>query len=261
MDYGYWEDFVKKWQRNNSKNSAIKGWSSPVNILFNSTNPPVSSFDYLPEPWWGNDGSLPLHTVIINFNPGKGESIQKKGILPVISSYANDIVLSGILPKTDCWHCKHRALPILDSLKRLGYVSGPVSTHNSLSIELIPWHTKGIDNDYWDYVNQNASIIFDSVIRFAANESSRIPNLKLNSVVLLKMNEASIFKLLNLFQQQASIGYNLVKPTTKTASGNACYLEFAFDALPNSRFVALWGKQTRNNLPNPKDLDEILKAV
>jgi len=43
MDYGYWEDFVKKWQRNNSKNSAIKGWSSPVNILFNSTNPSVSS--------------------------------------------------------------------------------------------------------------------------------------------------------------------------------------------------------------------------
>ena len=259
MNYNYWNGFVIDWTK--GYQTAIGGWSDPNNILFNDSAKKDPSSDFIPEPWWGNDGSSPLHSVIINFNPGKGEDIQRKGNLPVISSYANDVVLSGLLPKTDCWHCKHRALPILNSLKRLGCMSGPVSTHDSLSIELIPWHTKGVDSAYWDYVNQNASIIFDSVIRFAANESLRITNNKLKSVVLLKMNETNILRLLRLFRKQASVEYSIKKPKKTTASGNACYLEFAFDALPNNRFVALWGKQTRNNLPNPKDLDEILTAI
>ena len=258
MSYKYWDSFVCDWQK---KIKSIGEWSDPDLIpLYNDPSFKTRSSLYIPEPWWGNDGSLPLHSVIINYSPGEGQETQLHSSLPHISSYANDIVLSGILPRTNCWHCKNRALPILSSLKRLNCIKGPLSLNNHLSVELIPWHMKGVNKSFWDYVSQNASVVFENVICFAANESSRIANEKLKDKVLLKINEDGILRLLDVFQT-VDIGSEIVLHKRPTLSGKAFFLKFRFDSLPNNCFIALWGTRARNNLPQPIDLDEILQFI
>lgn len=117
MFYTYWNDFIKKWF-SGCKN--IDGWTEPAGKL---------SSHYIPEPWWGNDDSQPLHSIVVNFNPGKGGFPQKRENLTKVfkSSYANDIVnnttiQSGSKEWPNCtrnWNLKKRAIPILQHLDML----------------------------------------------------------------------------------------------------------------------------------------------
>ena len=130
MDYyKYWEEFVAQWYKNTD--NAIKGWSNPDEEpapLCNTKGGEKSSL-YIPEPWWGNDGKQPLHSVVINFNPGEGgpqqerESIRNRKLYN--GSYADDIVnYSGETGKkgdrwpdnTAYWHFIYRARPVHNTL-------------------------------------------------------------------------------------------------------------------------------------------------
>ena len=152
MTYLYWENFFQQWK---AGAKAINGWTDPDSLplpLYNSDNKDLSSL-YVPEPWWGNDGSSPLHSVVINLNPGAGEDPQTINSINAhnFQSYAA-LVNSCYLPKTIAWHLGYRVEPILNALNRGGYISKKdISLKSHLSIELIPWHTQSADTTYLKY--------------------------------------------------------------------------------------------------------------
>lgn len=79
MNYVYWNDFVSLWFQGCK---AILNWSDPDTIpLLNDPKVRDLSSLYVPEPWWGNDGSQPLYSVIINYNPGCGRLFQRQANL------------------------------------------------------------------------------------------------------------------------------------------------------------------------------------
>ncbi|MBR5035494.1 MAG: hypothetical protein IKX71_09335 [Bacteroidales bacterium] len=99
MNYNYWNIFVLGWSVGKK---SIGGWTNPNSIsLYNDSSQKDKSSLYIPEPWWGNDGSAPLHSVIINYNPGKAQSFQISGAVRVLHSYATEIVNSGLLSRTE----------------------------------------------------------------------------------------------------------------------------------------------------------------
>ena len=256
MSYQFWENFVKDW---NLGRTSIRGWTDPNLIpLLNSISTGSCSIDYIPEPWWGNDGSQPLHSIIINYNPGQGGPHQAKPTL-YNGSYASSIVNAGVFPKTDRWHEHKRAMPILDSLHRLGYVPGGYSIRNHLSIELIPWHTFGISGGgFWKYVQKNIIPIYENVICFSANEANRICNHKLHSVVLIRMSAYS-FDRIAMLLNNAGITTTCIHPGVSV--GNAKYAEYSIFRLSNTRFITIWGARLRNNMPIPEDLDGIISRL
>ena len=258
MSYSFWNSFIHNWT--NGKKDLEK-WSNPDSIpLFNDSNKKDLSSDYIPEPWWGNDGTTPIHSVVINFNPGLGNDIQKRGIIPFKSDYAKDIVNSGVLPKTASWHWKKRGLPVLSSLNSLGVIQkSQIIPSAHLSIELIPWHTKNVTKAYKQYVLSNGAAIFDTVLLFAAEQSKRIPEEKLRNTVLLKMNESSVKVLLESLVR-AGYSYHIL-PTKNCPLGDGHCLIFTIDQLPEIRFCSIWGSKSRNSFPSAPQMDYILKAL
>lgn len=254
--YSYWESFVEEWIKGEK---AIMGWTNPDEIpLYGSEN--IFSSEYIPEPWWGNDGNHILNSVVMNFNPGKGYDAQLKDQIPYKGSYANDIVNSGILPINDRWQWIHRAYPVLASLQRLGFKTGYPCLREHLSVELIPWRTPIVDKDYDHYLQLNIKEVFDNSICFAAQESHRIENDKLRDVVLLRMREAPTTYLLNQLKE-AGQDSSIIRKKQKTSSGNGAFLEFSLKSLPNVRFISVWGSKSRNNFPPPTDMDEIIQSI
>ena len=186
MDYyKYWEEFVAQWYKNT--NNAIMGWSNPDEepAPLCNTNGGEKSSLYIPEPWWGNDGKQPLHSVVINFNPGEGgpqqerENIHNRKLYN--GSYADDIVnYAGETGKkgdswpynTAYWHFIFRARPVHNTLG----LKPSLKSH--LSVELIPWHTINVNKEthYRLYLEQNIKAVYEYSICFAAQESKRIAN-------------------------------------------------------------------------------------
>lgn len=253
----YWDSFIKHWK---GGSKAISGWSDPDSIpMYNNKEMKTLSSGYIPEPWWGNDGKSILHSVVINYNPGEGKQSQELKSLPTISSYADDIVNADLFPKTNCWHCRQRAMPILNSLKRLHQISGPYGVHNHLSIELIPWHTHNVDSLYWEYLKNNAQNIYNNVLSFAAAESSRIDNDILKSIVLLRMSGDSVIKLLDALSNVDI--YSTRHNIEHTKSDETHLIRFEFEQEPNVRFISFWGNHIRNGMPSPKEMDELLTMI
>jgi hypothetical protein len=199
--------------------------------------------------------------VVINFNPGQGENIQHRNVIPYHGDYAKDIVDSGWLPKTAKWHENRRALPILNALKRIGVL--PTNyiplLDNHLSVELIPWHTENIGkaSGFHDYLKANILNVFEYSICFAAHESKRIANEKLRNVVILKLSKTNTNILLKLLD---GIGYSSIASPERTVPGTKSHcLEFTINRLPGIRFFSIWNSISRNNFPPAEDLDYILK--
>ncbi len=258
MFYNTWEDRIADWYAGRPMGT----WSDPNETpLLNSINPQTNSKDYVPEPWWGNhDINTPLHSVVINFNPGQGGDIQLHSAIPYKCSYAKDIVDSGYLPKTGQWHENRRALPVLNALKNIGILppSYKPSVNNHLSVELIPWHTEnaGARCGFTKYLKENILSVYEYSICFAANESKRIANPKLSNVVILKLSGTKTKKLLELLD---GIGYASVIKSQQTApSGQSHCLEFSIKRLPGVRFCSIWGSKSRNNFPSQADLEYVL---
>lgn len=268
--YDYWNDFVDKWFKGITQ---ISNWTNPNSLpLLNSLNPncglnlDYSSF-YIPEPWWGNDGTEPLHSVVINYNPGDGGYAQEKTQIKKYyhDSYAQDIVNNAkVLPDTRKWHESKRAHPILESLNRLGVINVACKTNvqclnHHLSVELIPWHTaKASSNkNYWAYLALNIQAVYDHCICFAADMSRKIANKKLKNVVIVRMSEGDTKKLINCLStinKTACLGNVNV-----TASGKGKWMEFTINGIKGVKFVSIWG--SGNNFPSKPDLDEILKKI
>ncbi len=242
MSYNYWNQFINDWFKGCTN---FPGWKAPNGTL---------SADYIPEPWWGNDGTKPLHSVVINFNPGQGGCCQLRSNLINYykGSYANDFVNNTKMqPNPKCWpnntrewHCKKRAIPVL---QHLGLNNSLINIESHLSIELIPWHSNNIaGNDYRNYLKQNIKAIYKNSICFAAHEAARIQNPKLNNVVLLKMSGGFTQSLLDLLKKANCCNYNILKAVSL---GNAAFMEFTLSTLPDTTFVSIWGRYSRNNFP------------
>lgn len=262
MSYTYWEGFISTWNKiiGLSPKIAISGWTDPNSIpLYGDQVGKTLSSCFIPEPWWGNDGTSPLHSVVINLNPGVGYDALLHGKVPYSSSYAIDIVNSGVLPINNKWQTVHRAQPIFGSLHRLGVLKSLPCLKNHLSVELIPWHTPGSDANNWNYMKTNIQQVFDNSICFAANESRRIANRKLNSTVILRLCENSTRVLL---KELARIGISSTAGKTFTsASGKGKMFEFSFSSIQDVRFFSIWGPRSRNNFPTQADLDDLMKLI
>ena len=260
IGYNTWESCIADWDAGRSMGT----WTDPNTIpLLNNIALGTNSCDYIPEPWWGNhDMDIPLHSVVINFNPASGKDIQLRNNVPYKGSYAKDIVDSGWLPKTAQWHKNRRALPILNALKRIGVLPTNYipSLENHLSVELIPWHTVNIQraSGFRNYLNANILNVYEYAICFAAYESKRIKNDKLKNRVILKLSGSKTAMILNLLN---GIGYSSIASPIRTVPGTKSHcLEFTIDRLPGIRFFSIWGSTSRNNFPVGKDMDYILET-
>ena len=254
--YEAWEKFIIDWY--NGKTDTP--WSDPNLIpLINNPKTKSHSSDYIPEPWWGNhEDNVPLHSVVVNFNPGQGDCFQHRSCIPFHDSYAHDIVEGRVFPLTEKWHALLRAKPIHSALSSINPTGCKgLSLKNHLSVELIPWHTRAIAGcGFDDYLKQNPRQIMEYSLMFAANESKRIANDKLRNVVILKMSKGNTDKLLNVL---ASAGYNAHKDSVKTVPGTSSHsYEFSIDCIPSIRFVSIWGEHAMNKFPNTIDLKYIL---
>ena len=222
--YSYWEEFFKQWQC--KKWEAIKEWTNPDDFpLYNTPDDKERSSLYIPEPWWGNDGTQPLHSVVINFNPGAGGPEQERSKFSRKHSFANDVVGDlTVLPKTRRWHKSNRAMRILNTLKRNNWIKGSFGLENHLSVELIPWHTKNVEKNYMPYLKQNIMAVYEHSICFAANESRRIQNNKLKSVVIVRTNDVRAQSVLDELEKKG-ISSEIVAKGPST-SGKGDYMEF-----------------------------------
>ena len=133
----------------------ILGWNNPNPALLNTLGSPLDlSSDYVPEPWWGNDGTGVLHSVVINLNPGSGKDGQLWRSVSGIPAYA-DLVNGYRLKETINWHFTERAFPMLSALYYLNKIplsgldfSNNLNAASHFSMELIPWHTGSAARQY-----------------------------------------------------------------------------------------------------------------
>ena len=257
MDYyKYWEEFVAQWY--NNTNNAIMGWTNPDKepAPLCNTNGGEKSSLYIPEPWWGNDGKQPLHSVVINFNPGEGgpqqerENIHNRKLYN--GSYADDIVnYAGETGKkgdswpdnTAYWHYIYRARPVHNTLG----LKPSLKSH--LSVELIPWHTINVNKEthYRLYLEQNIKAVYEYSICFAAQESKRIANDYLKNVVLLKMSGDFTRALLDKLKSKELVDWEPIGNIIEI--GNGRYMEFTLNTWPGIRFISIWGASTQNKFP------------
>ncbi len=283
--YDYWEKFIFYWLHGLPITDL--GWHNPNDIpLLNSLyrqhgpGPDYSSY-YLPEPWWGwrNDKSKPLHSVVINFNPGEGGCAQERWPISqvYVGSYSRDIVNNkSVLPQTRAWHENKRATPILNSLNRIGAITTHNGLENHISIELLPWHTASASSNpgYWFYLEQNIKEVFNHCISFAADLSRIIVNNKLKKTVVLRISASTTEKLKNYlakigidveFIPQASANKNSfpnndIRHYISTI-GNGNYLKFKIKQIKDITFVCIWGTHSRNRFPPDNILDQIMKKI
>lgn len=296
VHYDYWDKFVQEWldyvinntlSTNNQWNSHIINNGKYYNLSqwkypgFNNSdpknNPNDPTIQYLPEPWWGNDGTHPLHSVIINFNPGKGDKVQYNNDLnnSKYSAYVNAHIRDYISyiqrnPKqkipnntdflqTCDWHYSRRAKWIYEAITPIygcsNYLlSNNLSLHNHLSVELIPWHSKSAMSDFHKYVASNRNAIFEHSVKFAAEASKCINNPILRNVVIVRMS-SSAFK-----QCLGGIGgLNYLIQEVKFDAGIYCIFEFT--TIPNVIFVCIWGEHSQNAFPSKASLAKILNEV
>lgn len=257
MDYyKYWEEFVAQWYKNT--NNAIMGWSNPDEepAPLCNTNGGEKSSLYIPEPWWGNDGKQPLHSVVINFNPGEGGPQQERKNIHnrklYNGSYADDIVnYAGETGKkgdswpynTAYWHFIFRARPVHNTLG----LKPSLKSH--LSVELIPWHTINVNKEthYRLYLEQNIKAVYEYSICFAAQESKRIANDYLKNVVLLKMSGDFTRALLDKLKSKELVDWEPIGNIIEI--GNGRYMEFTLNTWPGIRFISIWGASTQNKFP------------
>lgn len=279
MSYNFWNDFLDQWRSNPAGPTApvIGGWTDPNTVpLLNSYGkiPIDFSLDYLPEPWWGNNGIDDLHSVVINSNPGTGNgSLQHYSVpsIPILfrrmcyqDFVANEVKkYSGstskpFLLETNKWHYTRRANVIDNALvacKAIAKIGTKEVFRNHLSVELIPWHTPDSTHiQYRRYVLANLKPIYDSVFCFAAERSRKIKNEKLNNKVIIRSTYNKITPILNGL---AAIG----KTTTRGVSVNykadttGFYFKFRFNdpLIKDIEFICIWGATSRNEFPQPYD--------
>ena len=148
---------------------------------------------------------------------------------------------------------------ILNTLYRQDCIKKPYGLENHLSVELVPWHTKGVDNEFDAYLKHNIGAIYENSICFAANRSREIKNEKLHSVVIVRMNDDKTQIVLDGLKH-IGVESDIVS-TGVTASGLGSYMEFRISSLSGIRFISIWGKQSWNDFPPNAEMDELFKTI
>jgi len=279
MSYKYWNNFVDNWRAFPPMEyinptplppyHSILGWTNPnLTLLMNSTTVADYSLKYLPEPWWGNDGTHILNSVVVNYNPGGASWIQafnnSAGLFGFrdYQSFADSEATgaTNLFAGTNRWHRGRRATRIFNTLNKIGILlNGHDKLQNHLSIELIPWHTPS-SSAIGPYINTNLQAIFDHCINFSANESLRIQNTKLNNKVILRLNGNMTINLLNNFVNHGLCTYRTINPIGYTPSRNGGFFKFKINSILNVEFISIWGKRG-NDFPSKVDMDWIFKNI
>lgn len=207
--YRYWDEFVDEWNSNKPLTDLgcqyeIK-WTIPQKIN-GSDNPYVETLQYLPEPWWGNNGRDTLSAVVINLNPGQGGVSQLYTTLSDItySKYVHQMVDNFIHNKeykvyidnryvksTTEWLLRQRALPIFKAFPTIKNNR----VNNVLGIDLIPWHSVKSAN-VTKYIETNYSAIYNYSIKFALKASENIKFEMLRNVVIARVASHTIEEIL-----------------------------------------------------------------
>lgn len=255
MYRNHWTQFVRMWLANSPK--------ATTNMI-NTQNPRTNSSDYLPEPWWGNDGNDPLDSVCVNLNPGKGDIIQLRSSVSGLPMY-NPAALASHLPLTDAWHRDKRALPIAKALRACGCSASGTNSGN-LDIELVPWHSEHATPAYgFDvYVKTAAPDIFKWGLSFASDESRRICNPVLKNTVLMRFSASNADRLFNAFYQSHTIQHPVQKsPVYLLPNQNTCWCIYTLSEFPDIRFVCIWRKKGfgLNNFPSEADMIAIFQEL
>jgi len=280
MSYQYWNNFIDSWRGLNlleclntapaEEFQSLLGWSNPnLMRLYGTENNNDLSLQYLPEPWWGNNGTSPLESVIINYNPAGlndnfyGQNAEQhitnsNGLFGFnnYSDFINNEVLtqSSRFPGKYHFHFSTRARRIFESLNRNHVTLLGNGLQNHLSIELAPWYTpksKFIE----PYIMLNADIIYRQCIVFAADRSMLIHNPVLKNKVIIRASKNFTEKFLQYCGE-----YNVLRDYT-TNSGNGRFFKFSLNSIPNIQFISIWGIRARNDFPANIDLDEILGVI
>lgn len=289
MSYVYWNDFVKKWQSLPTAeyiNPApaepfhpFCGWENPnLQPLLNSDTPGDYSLKYLPEPWWGNDSSHPLNSVVINYNPGGGGGIQDYLHACLLfgnhdySSFADSEACkrTNHFAGTNRWHQGQRATRIFNTLSRIGFFVHPNNKLcNHLSIELIPWHTANTTT-ISTYISNNLHQIYQNCLLFAGDQSRRIDNEKLKNKVIMRLSGDKALNLLNsmvangfgFYTIITPIGYTYIGTPPPVPHGKGGYMKFKFNVIPDIEFICIWGTgRTGNAFPPNDDMDWIFTHI
>jgi len=279
MSYTYWNNFIDFWRYlppagyTNPYPTAytlIAGWTNPnQSPIFGTLSMRDLSLQYLPEPWWGNNRTHDLESVVINYNPAGldrnywgvqanqhyNHSRTLFGFMDY-SSFINNEVLtaSNRFPGKNTFHYSNRAKRIFDSLSRIGVPLAGRRLENHLSIELAPWYTPK-SNLIFPYLRINIDNIYANCILFAANESTRIVNPVLKNKVIIRASKNSVLNLL------PHLGHYVIIYDETTPSGNGRYFKFRLNTIPNIEFVCIWGPNSRNDFPPSADLDIIMNAL
>ena len=280
MSYHYWNNFVDNWRSlpnaefanlsPNPQYDNLQGWQNPnLTPLMNSDNQGDYSLQYLPEPWWGNNGDHILNSVVINYNPGSGQQIQHINQANGLFRFNNygdfvnneSVGLNIHFSHTRDWHVQERATRVFNSLSRTGVdLNGDDNINNHLSIELIPWHTrntKGIE----EYIQNNLQMIYENIFLFAANESRRINNARLQSKVVVRMSGNNTMKLIKQLLSNGICTYHIINIIQYTPLGRGGYFKFAIDEIPNVQFISIWNKGGHNSFPPNQDMDWIFENI
>ena len=266
MSYAYWNNFVDHWRNlplakyvNGNQLTAIPdifGWTNPnLFPLYGTENQQDFALQYLPEPWWGNDGNNPLESVVINYNPAglnNGyfgvkalQNINQSRNLFGFNSYA-DFINSEVanqavnFPGKFQFHYNKRAYPVLSALNL-----NP-NFENHLSVELAPWYTPK-SNLIIPYIDNNLNNVYNNSLLFAANESRRINNKTLNNKVLVRTSKNEFDRLLTRMTNSGIInGYGITTegsvpiPQFPLGSGSYCKFEIHDPIINGIEFIAVW---------------------
>jgi hypothetical protein len=291
MSYTNWNDFITDWHRlppsahgGSAAPALIRGWNNPNLIPIYNSGAGDYSIKYIPEPWWGNNGQERLQSIVLNYNPGQAGPAQgyaNAHLLLAGGSYS-DFVASEVrnyvagsatmLPPTNNWHFVKRAIPIyralVDTATITAYSSERDYYAHHLSVELAPWHTKGVTGSLLAYINANLRALFDDALFFAAEQSLRINNKKLNKKVIIRASGSRIDHLLKSLRFQGISNYTLHPFGTAALlhRGNGRCMRFMLSEI-NKRlgeqvvFLCIWGTTSRNDFPSRLDLKDIFSAV
>ena len=258
--FDFWNQFVQQWLQQNP--TAFTLFSLPKfswsHQLLNSDAANDYSTLYLPEPYWGWTNDDPLEMVVVNYNPYSGGPVQHiEQVSQALSriSYREFIQnqkasyhaqkLPELTPTSD-WHFNRRNKKIAAALELLGYVE-PITNHNYLGIDLIPWHTKDI-RPLNSYFEQNKQAIASYSINFAIEASKLIANPFLKNKVIFRMSWSRFNKAFGIPQDFS------FKRHEKIATGKIidnCYRLSNPETATELLFI--WSNKRRNDLP-PADI-------
>lgn len=274
--YDYWDKFIMNWIEFKQNFPNGTSWTSYKNLYpwkfpnfsnTDATNPNCDpTIQYIPEPWGGNDGTYPLQSVVINYNPGTRIQAQTNILPQTFTDYYH--LVRGA--DEDNYNYKNRAKHIFDSLSLLNVnLQCYNKLENHLTVELLPWHSKK-----WTlaskYAKQNRNAIFNYSIKFAAETSKQIINDKLRNVVLVR---ASITQLLEIFEYNKQNPYNIkiIVPESDYINGEKldcskyAVIKFIYHDMWDVKFLVIWrpkrGFSSQNNFPNCLDFIKILKFI